>query len=152
MLQSLQNVANVAVLSNVANIAKTLSMFQMLWRPYKNVANVAVPSKCCKCWRALDNVANVAEPSKCCECCKTFKILQVLQSLLYVANGAELSKCCRDLNYGANVSGFPGLQEFFFALLHLCLQVINTICSLLCRLSICHFCIGHLRQQSLVLI
>ena len=58
-------------------------------------------SKCCSAYRMLKmlqtfkNVTNVAEPSKCCKCCRAFKMLQMLQRPLNVANVAVLSKCCK---------------------------------------------------------
>ena len=95
-------------------------MFQMLQRPYKNVANVAVPSKCCKCCGASKMLQMLQRLLKCCKCCRAFKMLQRVK-ICY--------KCER----------FSRTSGVLFALSHLCSEVIKTKCSLLCHLSICHF-------------
>ena len=111
MLQILQNVANVAEFfkKRLPNDAKSL----------KNVTNVAKHTKCFKCCRS----------SKCCKRLTAFK---------NVAYAVELSKRCRDINKCCKCVGFLKTQGDF-ALLHLCLELIKTICNLLCSLCISRF-------------
>ena len=114
MLQILQNVANVShffLKKKGCQLTKRLSKMAPMMQSIQNVSNVA----------NLQSVANVAEVN-----------------FRNVAYAVELSKCCRDINKCCKCVGFLKTQGDF-ALLHLCLELIKTICSLLCSLSICHF-------------
>ena len=80
---------------------------------FQNVADVAVLLKCCKCCSVLKN---------CGKYCKDFQKKNV-------AGAAGLFECCRDVNKRCKCARFPKtLREF--ALLHLCVELIETISSL----------------------
>ena len=98
-------------------------MLQAL-RNFQNIAGVAVLLKCLKRCSVLNK--------KYCKCCENFQKKNV-------ANAAELFKCCRDINkrfqmfeVSQDLGGGGGGE---FPLLHLCVELIGTICSLLCHLS-----------------
>ena len=78
---------------------------------------------------------------------QNFKVLQMLQSFQSVENAAGLSKCCRNVNKCCKCVRFPKAKGEF-TLLYLCLELIKTICSLLCFFKLC-CCIGHQRQHLL---
>ena len=91
-----------------------MQMLQVL-QNFQNVVGVAVLLKCCKCCSVLKN------------CCKDFQKKNV-------ANAGEVFECCRDVNKRCKWGRFPKILGEF-ALLHSCVELIETICSLLCHLS-----------------